>query len=45
MMNLAELHVMAEGPLDDLVDAIESVVEDLNNKIDRAHEEYDRATE
>jgi len=43
-MNLAELHIMAEAPLDDLVDAIEEVVEDINRKTERAHEDYDAAT-
>jgi len=42
MMNLAELHIMDDGPLDDLVDAIEEVVEDINRKTERAHTDYER---
>jgi len=44
MMNLAELHIQSEGPLDELVDAIEEVINDLERKTDRAHEEYERKT-
>lgn len=42
MMNLAELHTQAEGPLDDLVEAIEEVVADLERKTDKAHDNYDQ---
>jgi uncharacterized spore protein YtfJ len=41
MMNLAELHITSGGPLDELVDAIESVIEDIDMKIDRSHADYD----
>lgn len=42
MMNLAELHISSGGPLDELVDAIESVIEDIDNKIERSHADYDK---
>lgn len=41
MMNLAELHIQAQGPLDELIDAIEGVIDDLERKTERSHAEYD----
>jgi hypothetical protein len=44
MMNLAELHISTGGPLDELTDAIESVIEDIDAKTEKAHTEYDDQT-
>lgn len=33
IMNLAELHMMAQGPLDELIAAVNDVIEDLNVKL------------
>lgn len=43
-MNLVELHMLAQGPLDQLVNAINDLVDDLNAKLDRAYAEYDQRT-
>ena len=32
LLNLAELHMMSRGPLDELVQAIEDTIIDLENK-------------
>jgi peptidoglycan hydrolase CwlO-like protein len=45
MMNLAELHLMTGGPLDELVDAVEEVVADLDRKIEKSHHEYQLRTD
>lgn len=44
MLGLAEMHAKAGGPLDQLVDAIEEVVEDLDNKLNKAHADFDKRT-
>lgn len=44
VMKMAELHLMAQGPVDTLVDAINEVVADLEEKLEGAHAEYDRRT-
>lgn len=44
IINLAELHLMAEGPLDELIAAIEEVIDDLNRKLTSADEEYQKRT-
>jgi hypothetical protein len=41
ILSLAEMHTLAEGPIDDLVEAIEEIVNDLESKLQRAEEEYD----
>lgn len=45
LVNLAEVHVTSGGPLDELLEAIEEVITDLGNKLDRAHENYEKRTE
>lgn len=42
IMNLAELHLMAQGPIDTLVSAIQDVIADLEAKQVRSQEEYDQ---
>jgi len=44
IMNLAELHLMAQGPIDTLVSAIQDVIADLEAKQERTHAEYDQRT-
>lgn len=34
VLNLAELHMMSDFPLSDLIEAIESLVSDLNEKVE-----------
>lgn len=41
LVSLAEVHVASGGPLDELLEAIEGVIEDLNTKLDSAHENYE----
>jgi hypothetical protein len=43
-MNLAELHMMAKGPLDELVAAIEDTVTDLSNKREKRDAAYVKRT-
>jgi hypothetical protein len=45
MLNLAELHLMAGGPLDELVEAIEGVMDDLDRKIENSHSEYQKRSD
>jgi hypothetical protein len=40
ILKLAELHMMAKGPVDTLVSAIEGVVSDLGVKLESAHNDY-----
>jgi len=40
MLGLAELHLMAQGPVDVLVTAIEEVVVDLEHKREHADEAF-----
>lgn len=42
---MAELHLKSGGPLDELVEVINSVLDDLERKEERAHNEYNRRTE
>ena len=44
MLNLGELHLMAQGPVDTLVTAIAEVLEDLSRKHDSANEAFDQRT-
>eukprot|EP01006_Ploeotia_vitrea_P049790 TRINITY_DN67376_c0_g3_i2.p2 TRINITY_DN67376_c0_g3~~TRINITY_DN67376_c0_g3_i2.p2 ORF type:complete len:113 (+),score=9.24 TRINITY_DN67376_c0_g3_i2:36-374(+) len=44
LMNLAELHLAAGGPIDGLVAAIEEVISDLETKIENAHAAFDKRT-
>jgi len=44
LLNLAELHMLAEGPLEELIGAIHDVVEDLNTKLTKAAEDFDTRT-
>lgn len=43
-MNLAELHLMAKGPIENLVSAIQDVVADLEIKTQNTHVEFDQRT-
>jgi Flp pilus assembly protein TadB len=45
LVNLAEVHLSSGGPLDELIDAIEEVITDLETKLDKAHENWDIRTE
>lgn len=45
MINLAEVHLTTGGPLDELIEAIDEVVEDLGRKLEAAHEAFDRRTQ
>lgn len=40
MLNLAELHMLGQGPLDELVGAINDLVNDLNAKCDKADQDF-----
>lgn len=44
LMNLAELHMMAKGPLDDLVAAIQDTVADLGYKREKRDASYVKRT-
>lgn len=44
MLNLAEIHLAAEGPLDQLIAAINDVVSDLTVKLQKADEDWDART-
>jgi len=41
MINLAEVHLSTGGPLDELIEAIDEVVEDLDRKLVAAHAAFD----
>jgi vacuolar-type H+-ATPase subunit I/STV1 len=45
ILSLAEMHTLAEGPIDDLVVAIEAIVSDLEAKLVSAEEEFDERTQ
>jgi len=34
ILGLAELHIMSQGPIEDLVEAIEALIEDIDEKIE-----------
>lgn len=45
MVNLAEVHLGSGGPLDELIEAIDGVITDLETKLDKTHENWDIRTE
>jgi len=45
VLDMAELHLKSGGPLDELVEVINSVLDDLERKEERAHNEFNRRTE
>lgn len=44
MIKLAELHMLAEGPVDALITGIEEVLADLERKHTAADEAFDKRT-
>lgn len=44
-MNLAEMHTLAQGPLDELIVAIQEVISDVEVKTERAHRDFDARTQ
>jgi len=44
LMNLAEMHTLAQGPLDELVVAIQEVISDVDVKTERANRDFDART-
>jgi len=44
-MELAELHMMAKGPVEDLMEALDNLINDVHNKQDQAADEFETRTE
>ena len=44
ILKLAELHLMAQGPVETLAEAIQDVISDLGQKLDSANAEFDHRT-
>jgi hypothetical protein len=44
VLGLAELHLMAQGPIESLIEAINDVVDDLHEKLEQAQTEFDERT-
>lgn len=45
LLNMAELHMLNKGPVEDLVAAMDDVTNDLESKLERSHTEYEIRTD